>query len=45
MRELRYWMSTMHVARLIGRDRINFATSVRRQIQGDGAGLDCGFAE
>jgi hypothetical protein len=35
MRELRYWMSTMHVARLIGRDRINFATSVRSQIQGD----------
>lgn len=35
MRELRYWMSTMHVAGLIGRDRINFATSVRSQIQGD----------
>ncbi len=33
MKELRYWMSTMHVASLIGRDRSNYATALRDSIR------------
>ncbi len=32
MAELRYWMSTMHVASLIGRDRIASATNLRKAV-------------
>ncbi|MEX0644405.1 MAG: hypothetical protein WD076_03800, partial [Parvularculaceae bacterium] len=39
MAELRYWMSTMHVASLIGRDRIESATLLRRAVDSElGAG-------
>ena len=35
MSELRYWMSTMHVASLIGRDRIALATQVKASVDAE----------
>lgn len=32
MEELRYWMSTMHVAQLIANDRITVATALKELI-------------
>ena len=36
MEELRYWMSTMHVAQLIAKDRIAAATSLKTMIASNG---------
>jgi hypothetical protein len=35
MAELRYWMSTMHVASLIGRDRVTLAREVRAAVDAE----------
>lgn len=39
MSELRYWMSSMHVASIIGRDRIIFATDLRASIDAASIGV------
>jgi len=39
MSELRYWMSTMHVAMIIGRDRIAFATRLRDSVDAEISGV------
>ena len=40
MSELRYWMSTMHVASLIGRDRVTLAKQVKASVDAELAGHD-----
>ena len=35
MSELRYWMSTMHVALLIGRDRMTLARQVKASVDAE----------
>lgn len=36
MEQLRYWMSTMHVAQLIANDRVAAATALQRMIAAEG---------
>jgi hypothetical protein len=40
MSELRYWMSTMHVASLIGRDRVTLAKQVKASVDAELDGHD-----
>ncbi len=35
MAQLRYWMSTMHVASLIGRDRMTLAKQIKSAVDGE----------
>lgn len=42
MQELRYWMSTMHVAQLIANDRIAAATALQRMIAASGVATNAG---